>query len=112
MQPEWRDVDSWPFSQDEGNIGSWGNLIYGGKDGLYIVVVTLAWWICSRDPTYKGSILNDAIANVSWVFDHLISLLLSSTTATQLDLLPHTHSTEKRIVGSVKTGPPAKCVRV
>jgi len=111
MQPEWRDVDSWPFSQDEGDINDWGNLIHGGKDGLYVVVVSLAWWVHARDPV-KESLLDDAIADVSWVLDQLVSSLLSSTTTAKSAPPPRTHARETQLARSAVIGPPKKRQRI
>ena len=45
-QPEWRGAEGWPFPQDNNtNMGDWGQLFVGGKDGLFIVIMpeTQTW---------------------------------------------------------------------
>ena len=42
-QPKGRDVGRWPFSQGE-TTGDWGKLLSGGKDGLFLIVMSLGWW--------------------------------------------------------------------
>ena len=44
---------SWPFAQEE-DAGDWGDLPNGGKDGLFLVVLSLGWWIDVRDPSDTG----------------------------------------------------------
>ena len=65
---------SWPFSQDEAVIRDWGQLSLGSKDGLFLVVMTLAWWVHAQDPVVDSK-LYDAISDVSWVMNHLITSL-------------------------------------
>jgi len=57
----------------------WGDLPNGGKDGLFLVVVSLGWWIHARDAT-KDSKVDDAIVDVTWVLDNLVSLLSADAT--------------------------------
>lgn len=75
-QPGWRDTRSWPFLQgeDEAIAQDWGQLSLGGKDGLFLVVVTLAWWVHARDPAVNSK-LDDAVSDVSWVISRLITSL-------------------------------------
>ena len=54
----------------------WGDLPNGGKDGLFLVVVSLGWWIHAQDAT-KDSKVDDAIVDVTWV---LVSLLSADAT--------------------------------
>ena len=78
IQPPWRDTEAWPFVQ-EGDAGKdWGDLAKGGKDGLFLVVVSLGWWIHTRDPS-KDSKVNDAIIDVTWVINNLVSLSANAT---------------------------------
>ena len=57
-----------------GAAGDWGKIPNGGKDGLYLVMVSLGWWINAHDPL-KESMLDDAIADVTFVVDSLVSFL-------------------------------------
>ena len=75
IQPPWRDTRDWPFVRDDATEQEdWGDLPNGGKDGLFLVVVSLGWWIHARDPS-EDSKVDDAIADVTWVVDNLISSL-------------------------------------
>ena len=77
-QPLWRDTKNWPFAKGKGAAKDWGHLPDGGKDGLFLIVVSLAWWVYARGP--EESKLDDAIADVTWVIETLISYLSTDTT--------------------------------
>lgn len=67
--------------QEEDAAGrDWGRLPDGGKNGLFLVMVSLGWWIHAQDPS-EGSRLGDAIADVAWVINNLVSLLATKATA-------------------------------
>ena len=69
-QPKWRDTGSWPFSQDE-VAGDWGTkLSSGGKDGLFLIVMSLGWWARASDPAVECK-LRAAINDISWVMKQL-----------------------------------------
>lgn len=47
-QPMWREANRWPFLMDDSyteDWRSWGDLVEGGKYGLFLVVLSLGWWI-------------------------------------------------------------------
>ncbi|KAF9784043.1 hypothetical protein BJ322DRAFT_977808, partial [Thelephora terrestris] len=74
IQPKWRDTQSWPFVQEDAAGRGWGSLHKGGKDGLFLIIVSLGWWIHARDPS-ETSKVDDAISDVAWVVNNLISFL-------------------------------------
>ena len=43
-QPLWQDTKNWPFVKGKATAKDWGHLPDGGKDGLFPIVVSLAWW--------------------------------------------------------------------
>ena len=49
-------------------------MLEGGKDGLFIVVVSIGWWIHARDPSDESKV-DDAILDVAWVINNIISCL-------------------------------------
>lgn len=117
IQPDWRDVGSWPFPQDAEEIEGWGKLLYGGKDGIFVVVMSLGWWTHAEKPS-GDSILDDAIDDVSWVLRYLTSSLsspaittrpASSTTTTRSPSPSDTPTpAARRGGGPVKVGRPKK----
>ena len=79
-QPEWRDTGSWPFEQGEAT-GDWGTkLSSGGKDGIFLVLMSLGWWAHARGPVMDNK-LNAAVGDVSWVVEHLVTALSAAAIA-------------------------------
>ena len=78
-QPEWRCTGGWPFAKEDAAGRDWGRLLDGGKDCLYLVVVSLGWWILAHNHS-EGSRVNDAIMDVSWVLNNLVSCLAADAT--------------------------------
>lgn len=120
-QPEWRNTEDWPLHREDVDDPDWDELPNGGKDGLFLIVVTLGWWILVRDPS-KNSKLDDAIADVAWVVDKLITLLSAEASVSDSEgtSVPKSNSESDSDSGlalapppkqrskAVKKGPPAK----
>ena len=109
-QPKWRDTRHWPFAREDAvEQRDWSVLSGGGKNGLFLVVVSLGWWIHKRDPS-KDSKVDDAIADVAWVIDNLVSFL-SSDLDSDSELDSHVARSPVRLgkrSESVKIGPPPR----
>ncbi|KAM6501765.1 hypothetical protein JOM56_001742 [Amanita muscaria] len=80
LQPSWRRVDETDnLSQVIPTDADWSCLLYGHSNGLAVVVMTLAWWIRAFEPAKFGicehSRLVDAISDVGWVFQELVSVV-------------------------------------
>ncbi|KAF9782889.1 hypothetical protein BJ322DRAFT_990424, partial [Thelephora terrestris] len=47
-QPDWRKTEDWPLPQEvpqeDVDKPDWDELPNGGKDGLFLIIVTLGWW--------------------------------------------------------------------
>lgn len=107
-QPEWRDTTTWPFVQEEAEQRDWGNLPNGGKDGIFLAVVSLGWWIHVRDSS-KDSKVDEAVADVTWMIDHLIGFLSANATADGSDSEPELDPPpQRKRTRPVKVGPPRK----
>lgn len=106
LQPEWRVAGSWPFPQSSSADDPWEDLLIGGKDGLFVVVMTLAWWsIKFADADGDPSHLEAAISDVSWVLSNLISVLTTEDSApSPVEPLP----SERRFQTIPKVGRPNK----
>ena len=82
IQPGWRNTKSWPFEQkleqnpDDGDLrrDTWGTLLNGGKDSLFVVVLSLGWWLDTRDPSEELKV-DDAVKDVTWLIDSLTAFL-------------------------------------
>ena len=110
-QPRWRETESWPFEQVDATGRDWGKLPDGGKDGLFLVVVSLGWWIHALDPS-EESVLDNAIADVTWVLENLIRFLSVDIIADS-DSPSDTPSPppQKQRPHPTKIGPPRKRAR-
>ena len=105
-QLEWRNVERWPFSQDNTGTGDWGDLFSSGKDGLYIVIMSLSWWVHTLDLGADSKVY-EAISDVSWVMEHIITSL-SADTIVGDSLPPATPLPPAKCCKSFKVGPPTK----
>jgi hypothetical protein len=76
MQPSWRDPES-PFDMpSEASAGSWSHLICGGPNGLFLVILALAWWMkYSTGTNLSPSPIEEAAADVTWVLAQLKSAM-------------------------------------
>ena len=82
IQPGWRGAWSWPFSREGDEDPAeqcWDALPNGGKDGLFIVVLSLGWWIGVQDPLEESKV-DEAVEDVTWVIDNLVTFLCADAT--------------------------------
>ena len=107
IQPKCQETG--PFMQEVTEQRDWGNLPNGGKDGHFLVVVSLSWWIHRQAPS-RDSQINNAIADVAWVIDHLVSLLSTDVTNSDGNSAPdspaaHSSTLPRKWSRSLKIGP-------
>jgi len=110
VQPDWRDVEDWPDQPFDVGEKDWGSLPNGGKDGLFVAMVSLGWWILAQDPASSLSkFLIDAIEDVTWVVNQLITSLSAT-----LDSPPPSPPRlgQSAPTRAVRVGPPAKRQRL
>ena len=115
LQPSWRHSDVWPLPRGPIGDGKWDELLVGGKDGLFVVVMALSWWIGESAKTPgEGFGIMEAIADVSWVLSNLVSVLSDGDDGQSgLSHTPASTSTEAtRGPHNVRIGPPAKRARI
>jgi len=89
----------------------WGDLANGGKDGLFLAVVSLGWWLLARDPS-EDSMVDEGIEDVTWVINNLVSVLsVAATSGPNMALVhsapPSTKQRAKR-PAPTKLNPPSK----
>ena len=97
-QPHWRVTQDWPFEKGDVAGEDWGDLLEGGKDGIYLFIVSLAWWIHARDPAEESRV-DEAIGDVSWVLQNLLYRLSAA-------------APRKRHPDAIETDRPAKQARL
>jgi len=78
-QPKWRDTSDWPFVQADADGQDWGSLADGGKDGFFLTMVSLGWWVLACEPS-KDSKVDEAIRDVTWVISQVVSCLSVAAT--------------------------------
>ena len=71
-QPNWRSVDTWPFSRDEADSRDWARLNVTGPHGLFPVVMSTSWWAPASLGLHRA-VFDAAVADLHWVIKHLIS---------------------------------------
>ena len=96
LQPDGRDVSQWPFPRDADTNCNWTSLLQGGVNGLYLIVVSLGWWIVAaskvaEDKPVEWQQAADVMDDVDWVFECLL-----------------THARQAKDVNSEGMSPPAK----
>ena len=96
-------MDAWPFPQSVPTDGLWDDILIGGKDGLFVVVLTLAWWSVELEKTEDvSSQLDAAILDVSWVLSNLVLAL-----SIKWPRSPSSVRSPSRLQGA-RVGPPPK----
>ena len=75
-QPAWRQKQGWPLPRDDPSVGKWG-LKAGarGQNGLFLVIVSTAWWASSIQSEADWVAFDEAVDDVRWVIDQVISAL-------------------------------------
>lgn len=109
-QPKWRDTTEWPLAQEEATTRNWGDLAEGGKDGLFLAVVSLGWWVLAQD-TSEDSKVDEAIKDITWVIKNLVSSLTTSTTSSSAATSPLPRGKRPRLVTATPQTTRSKRVR-
>lgn len=81
-QPQWRQTRGRSYERTDTAERDWGHLLDGGKDGIFLAVISLGWWVQARAryPPMNSKI-DTAIADVTWVLDNVVSALSASAIA-------------------------------
>ena len=76
LQPEWRQLSEGTVSRDmPDSLEQWEGLCQGGSNGLFMVVLALAWWATELSEVSDDDELCAAIDDVTWVMQSMASLL-------------------------------------
>ena len=76
IQPEWQQVGSWPFTQASSSTSLWDDILLGGKDSLFIIIMSLAWWFIKWSGGSSGPMEpKNVILDISWVLSNLVPVL-------------------------------------
>ena len=69
LQPNWRTSDTSQFGREL--IGQFDTLIRPGKNGMFIVLLSLCWWADSLDYPTEDILWRNAMNDVAWVLSRL-----------------------------------------
>ena len=76
LQPKWRQLSDGTVSRDmPDTLEQWEGLCQGGSNGLFMVVLALAWWATELSEVFDDDELLAAIDDVTWVMQCMASLL-------------------------------------
>jgi len=71
-QPAWRQNKGWPLPRD--GSATWGAKSWArGHNGLFLVVMSTAWWASSIQSAKDWVEFDEAVEDVQWVLDQLIT---------------------------------------
>lgn len=76
LQPEWRkEGDVWPMKRDVPDGEQWREIVKGGKNGFYLLLVGLCWWKTMADEVDDGTELrgelDSVVEDVRWVLEKI-----------------------------------------
>ena len=75
LQPEWRrDAVRGGVYEKPPPGEKWTRTYIGGSNGMFIVVLTLAWWIAKLDGKVDNKDLALAVDEVAWVLDQMMAV--------------------------------------
>ncbi|KAJ2911622.1 hypothetical protein MD484_g8795, partial [Candolleomyces efflorescens] len=100
QQPVWRfNDDGQPVLRVADDTADWKGMIKGGTAGLYLVVVSLAWWVTRVDG--DDDLLWLMVDDVAWVLSQVNIYLAKSSSTSSRALSSSTKSNDK-VSGSRK----------
>jgi len=74
-QPAWRQTKEWPLLRDR-NTATW-TIKSGprGQNGLFLIIMSTTWWASSIQSAKDWAEFDEAMEDIQWVIDQLISTL-------------------------------------
>lgn len=76
LQPKWQQLSDGTVSRDVPDmVEQWEGLCQGGSNGLFMVVLALAWWATELSEGSDDNELFAAIDDITWVMQCMASLL-------------------------------------
>ena len=78
LQPSWRTNEGgqWPLdrtltAEEAAEKGDWGRLQVVGRNGVFVLVLSIAWWLRATDGMPDED-CGHAIEDILWVFETLL----------------------------------------
>ena len=72
-QPSWRQDGGWPLPKDDQTSTNWCKVGNHGRNGLFLVVMSTTWWASSVQSTKDWTEFDEAVEDVQWVIDQVIT---------------------------------------
>lgn len=63
--------ERWPLLRPTDNNLDWQRTLRGGRNGLFIVILTLVWWSAAVSTTTERHEFESALEDVDWVFEEM-----------------------------------------
>ena len=74
-QPAWRKGKGWPLPRDHDDATNWVKIGACGQSGLFIVIVSTAWWAYSIKSEEEWVKFDEAVDDVKWVIEQVTGSL-------------------------------------
>lgn len=68
-QPPWRLSEQWPLPKEPVENATWGKLSARGQSGLFLVIMSTAWWASSLQSADHRRFFDEAVDDVRWVIE-------------------------------------------
>ncbi|KAH8094961.1 hypothetical protein DFH11DRAFT_1555174 [Phellopilus nigrolimitatus] len=85
LMPDWRFMDDldWPFSRCTPESEPWTSVRKGGKNGIFLIVLTLFWWRSVAKTNNELAEYLSALEEASWLFTQLVDMGMPAGVNTQ-----------------------------
>ena len=94
LQPDWRDISSWPLSRALDVSEDWAVLSVGGPNGIFLPLMALSWWLGATDGKEEDSLC--AVDDMAHVLERM--------TAAYIRVGPVTLGKRKGSAGNSRSG--------
>ena len=98
-QPAWHRKE-WPLPRDNEGTTNWVRVGACGQNGLFLVVLSTAWWAYSVRSEKEWAEFDEAVEDVAWVIGQVIGSV-KALQASQPDLQPAPSKTPQQPASSI-----------
>src|ERR1700743_188298 len=99
-QPAWRRGKGWPLPRENEGTTNWVRVGARGQNGLFLVVLSTAWWAYSVRSEKEWAEFDEAGEDVGWVIGQVIGSV-KALQASRPDLRPAPSKTPQQPASSV-----------
>ena len=72
LQPPWRQGRGWPLPRDHPEEAHWLNLGVHGRSGLFLVIISTAFWATSIQSVDDWVEFDRAVDDIAWVINQIL----------------------------------------